>query len=52
MENKKVTGIGGVFFKSTNPKESREWYRKNLGLNTNEYGSLFEFRLADEPEKE
>lgn len=28
-----------------------EWYEKNLGLVTNEYGSLFEFREADKPDK-
>ena len=48
---KKVTGIGGIFFKCKNPEEMRKWYSDNLGLKTNEYGSLFEFRLADEPEK-
>lgn len=48
---KKVTGIGGIFFKSDNPESSREWYAKHLGLNTNEYGSLFEFREADRPER-
>jgi catechol 2,3-dioxygenase-like lactoylglutathione lyase family enzyme len=48
---KKVTGIGGIFFKSTDPQKSRDWYRDNLGLVTNEYGSLFEFRQADKPEE-
>ena len=48
---KKVTGVGGIFFKSKDPEKSREWYRKNLGLVTNEYGSLFEFRDSDIPEK-
>ncbi len=51
MEKKKVTGVGGIFFKSNNPEKTRQWYNENLGLVTNEYGSLFEFRLADEPEK-
>ncbi|MBD79608.1 MAG: glyoxalase [Crocinitomicaceae bacterium] len=46
---KKVTGIGGIFFKSEDPKKSREWYKEHLGLSTNEYGSLFEFRKADDP---
>ena len=49
--NKKVTGIGGIFFKSKKPEEIREWYKNNLGLVTNEYGSLFEFSLADKPNK-
>lgn len=48
---KKVTGIGGVFFKSKDPKASMDWYAKNLGLVTNDYGSLFEFRDADQPDQ-
>ena len=28
----KVTGIGGIFFKSSSPKKTKEWYRNNLGL--------------------
>jgi predicted enzyme related to lactoylglutathione lyase len=35
----KVTGIGGVFFFSDNPKEAREWYAKNLGFDINAWGS-------------
>ncbi len=50
MSKKKVTGIGGIFFKTPDPKKTKEWYKRNLGLNTNEYGSIFEFRLADNPE--
>jgi predicted enzyme related to lactoylglutathione lyase len=42
-KTKKVTGIGGIFFKSKDPKALREWYEKNLGLNTNQYGAVFEF---------
>ncbi|MEO5651047.1 MAG: VOC family protein [Ginsengibacter sp.] len=45
----KVTGIGGIFFGSKNPKETREWYGKNLGLAIVEYGSPFEFRNANRP---
>jgi len=48
---KKVTGIGGVFFKSEDPAKLRDWYKTNLGLLTNEYGSLFEFRTSDNPER-
>jgi predicted enzyme related to lactoylglutathione lyase len=47
----RVTGIGGIFFFSDNPDETKEWYRKNLGLETNEYGSSFEFRNANRPEE-
>jgi predicted enzyme related to lactoylglutathione lyase len=51
MKNKKVTGIGGIFFKCKNPETMKDWYNKNLGLVTNEYGSLFEFRMSDKPEE-
>lgn len=38
---KRVTGIGGLFFKSTNPKESKDWYKKHLGFNTDDWGCTF-----------
>lgn len=47
----KVTGIGGIFFKTKDPKASREWYAKNLGLDVNDYGSTFESRNIDNPEE-
>ncbi|MGA3013300.1 MAG: VOC family protein [Bacteroidales bacterium] len=47
----KVTGIGGIFFYCDNPKETREWYHKNLGIETNEWGSTFESRNVDKPEE-
>lgn len=47
----KVTGIGGVFFKSKNPEASREWYAENLGMKVNEYGSTFESRNINQPEE-
>ena len=40
---KKVTGIGGIFFKCKDPKQLREWYHKHLGLDTNPYGATFEW---------
>ncbi len=53
MENKKgkVNGIGGIFFKCKSPDEMKNWYNQNLGLVTNEYGSLFEFRKVDKPDE-
>jgi len=51
MSKKKVTGVGGIFFKCKEPNKVREWYGKHLGLVTNEYGSLFEFRQSDAPDK-
>ncbi len=50
-QNKKVTGIGGIFFKCKDPETMKQWYNDNLGLVTNEYGSLFEFRSSDDPDK-
>lgn len=35
----RVTGIGGVFFKSANdPKKLAEWYNRNLGLQLEPWG--------------
>ena len=48
---RKVTGIGGIFFKCNNPDSTKEWYRKHLGLNTDDYGTNFEWRQADAPNK-
>ena len=47
----KVTGIGGIFFRTENPAGLKDWYSKNLGLATNEYGSVFEFRNANRPDE-
>ncbi|MCO4291867.1 VOC family protein [Solitalea sp. MAHUQ-68] len=49
---KKVTGIGGIFFKCKDPKKMREWYETNLGLSVNQYGSVFEwYQGADSTKK-
>lgn len=48
---KKVTGLGGIFFKCEDPKGINEWYSKNLGLDTSEYGTNFEWLQADDPSK-
>lgn len=48
---KKVTGIGGIFFKSDNPEKIKKWYHENLGLVIDAYGSPFEFRNANKPEE-
>lgn len=48
---KKVTGIGGIFFKSDNPEKIKKWYHENLGLVIDAYGSPFEFRNANTPEE-
>lgn len=48
---KKVTGIGGIFFKSKDPQKMTEWYKKHLGLNTNPYGASFEWYEAENSKK-
>ena len=41
---KKVTGIGGIFFKCKDPNKMNEWYKAHLGFNTTDYGTTFEWR--------
>ncbi|WP_020531695.1 VOC family protein [Flexithrix dorotheae] len=47
----RVTGIGGIFFKCENPDKMKEWYNTQLGLNTDQYGALFEFRKTEKPDE-
>ena len=45
----KVTGIGGVFFKSTGDRAALvEWYRKHLGLPLEDFGGVI-FRWPNDP---
>lgn len=48
---KRVTGIGGIFFKCKDPGKMREWYKAHLGLVTNQYGTVFEWRQATDSSK-
>ena len=48
---KKVTGIGGIFFKCKDPNKIKEWYKTHLGLDTNDYGATFEWREDADPAK-
>lgn len=50
-KTRKVTGIGGIFFKCKDPKKVREWYQTHLGLITNQYGAVFEWRQAGDSTK-
>jgi predicted enzyme related to lactoylglutathione lyase len=49
---KKVTGIGGIFFKCDDPKQMNEWYAKNLGFPVQQWGTMFKWRKFDDPDKE
>src|SRR5687768_8025418 len=48
---KRVTGLGGIFFKCKDPNKVREWYKTHLGLNTNKYGTVFEWRRGTDSSK-
>jgi len=45
----KVVGIGGIFFFTTNPEQTNQWYSENLGIPTSAYGTSFESRNLDNP---
>ncbi|MDD2983910.1 MAG: VOC family protein [Crocinitomicaceae bacterium] len=54
MNNDKprVTSVGGIFFKSENPDEMKDWYKENLGLDTDQWGTNFEwFQGSDSTKK-
>jgi catechol 2,3-dioxygenase-like lactoylglutathione lyase family enzyme len=48
----KVSGIGGIFFKSDDAEASRDWYRKNLGIPVDDSygGASFEWREKEQPD--
>ena len=43
---KRVTGIGGIFFKTKDPAAMRSWYQKHLGIDVQDWGGAA-FRWAD-----
>ena len=51
---KRVTGIGGIFFKAHDPQQMMAWYRKHLGIpassDEEETHAMFEWRASDDPE--
>ncbi len=48
---KRVTGIGGIFFKCKDVEKLKAWYGKHLGLEITDYGTNFEWRQEEDPEK-
>ncbi|WP_439489940.1 VOC family protein [Algoriphagus sp.] len=46
---KRITGIGGIFFKVKDPAKTKDWYAQHLGLGTDGYGSTFEWRSSVNP---
>ena len=48
---KKVTGLGGIFYKVKNTEEHKAWYKKHLGIESDQYGGKFTWREEDHPDK-
>ena len=48
----RILGIGGVFFKSANRDQMREWYSKHLGLTDKGGDVMLPWREHDDPQKE
>lgn len=48
---KRVTGIGGIFFKCKDPEKTKEWYRKHLGIKSGRHGGTFEWRHSEDASK-
>lgn len=44
----RVTGLGGVFFKSADPERLYWWYESHLGLKREEGGVMFRWRENDD----
>lgn len=44
---KRVTGLGGIFFKARDPAALNAWYREHLGLDVSEWGGTV-FKWADD----
>ena len=48
---KRVTGIGGIFFKAKDPKALGAWYKTHLGIAIEEWGgAAFQWKGPDNPE--
>jgi predicted enzyme related to lactoylglutathione lyase len=45
---KRVTGIGGIFFKVRDPKTMQAWYKQHLGIDVQDWGgAAFDWTDAD-----
>jgi catechol 2,3-dioxygenase-like lactoylglutathione lyase family enzyme len=45
----RVIGLGGIFFKSAEPKKLYDWYERHLGI---KQGATFPWRRVDDPSSE
>ena len=49
---KRVTGIGGIFFKAKDPEHLKQWYSRHLGIHPKPDGCVsFDWREADQPDQ-
>ncbi|MBL0356611.1 MAG: VOC family protein [Chitinophagaceae bacterium] len=48
---KRVTSVGGIFFKCKDPEAQMDWYATHLGIVMDKYGTSFQWRQADDKEK-
>ena len=47
---KRVTGIGGIFFKAKDPETPRDWYRTRLGIEVEPWGgTVLRWANAENP---
>lgn len=51
LQTRRVTGIGGIFFKCKDPHALKEWYKVHLGLDAGPYGARFDWREAADSTK-
>jgi len=50
---KRVTGIGGIFFKAKDPDQLKQWYARHLGLPLKQDGEVsFHWRETDAPQRQ
>jgi predicted enzyme related to lactoylglutathione lyase len=49
---KRVTGIGGIFFKCKDTEKMKEWYKTHLGFDITPYGAKFDWVQEAESTKE
>jgi len=47
-ERGRIVGIGGIFFKSADPKNLRAWYAEKLGIGDGGEYTSFDWRTADD----
>lgn len=44
---KRVIGVGGVFFKSKDPVALRAWYQQHLGIDSETWGGVFNWKTPE-----